>query len=248
MAAPKTTADVKALIHQGPGAVSEDIEYEPDSYGNMDEIDEDDVEALEAAPEPEEEVPAEEATLAPDWQAIAQQQAQELTRIKAEQQEKEKADFDKFLESKPPEERYEIYKKHMEEQERAREVEQIRQQQAATHPLASMLFAPISELFDIEIDDPQQYAEAMDVVEAKYAELVAAFVDERVKQEMDKFYAETGREWGSTKLGDAQPRPLEPRNPIRGQYEQTRKEMAQPRVVKTVDDLTKLVRQRQMAK
>ena len=248
MAAPKTVADMKELIHQtATGTVEEPIEYEPDDYQNMDAIDEDDVEELEAVAE--EEAPAEEAAPSTvDWQAIARQQQEELARYKMDQAEREKADFERRVNELPVEERADYILNFYKERERAFEMEKMRAEQAQAHPLATVLFAPIMERFDMEVDDPEVYAEAMDAMEARYMDIVNSIVEERVTQEMEKFYAETGREWGTDKLGSAQPRPLQPRNPIRSQYEQTRKELAKPGVVKTTDDLTKLIRQRQMAK
>lgn len=245
-----TAQDAQALIHRGQTETeAEPIEYEADDFANMDAFTEEDLPpemppaALE---EPAPETPP--ATEAIDWQALAQQQTAEIARLKAEREAREKADFERFIDSKPPEERYEAYKAHVAEQERAREVAALREEQARTHPLANAFFSPVMERFDMEIEDPAALAEAYDALERTYAGIINQVVEARLKQEMDKFYAETGREWGVRGLGSAQPRPLAPANPVRNQYERTHQELAKPGKVKTQEQLTDLIRHRQQAK
>jgi hypothetical protein len=247
--AERSAESVKALIHKtASGGSDEPIEYEADSYGNMDDIDEDDVAGLEEMPE-EEEAPAEE-TAAPsvDWEAIARQQQEELAAFKAEQAERAKVDLKRRVEELPEEERVPFLLNYQEEQERAAQIETIRKEQSVQYPLGAMVFGKVAQYFDVELDDPESYKTALAGMNSEFTDLFSELLEVRVKQEMEKFYAETGQEWGTKKLGDAQPRGLQPRNPVRSQYELTRKEMAKPGTVKTVDDLAKLVRQRQMAK
>jgi hypothetical protein len=180
-----------------------------------------------------------------DWRAIAQAQQAELAKFKTAQATQEKADFERRVKELPEAERADFVINFYRERERSAEMETVRRSQAESHPLATVLLGPVMERFDIEIDDPTVYAEAMNAMEAKYADIINTIVAEGVKREMDKFYAEAGVQWGTGKLGDSQPRPLQPKNPIRNQYEQTRKELkGKP---KTQDDIQKLIRQRDQA-
>jgi hypothetical protein len=242
--------DVKALIHPSPGAGSE-IEYEPGSdYADMDAVDEDDVAGYETElsatlkdePEP---VAAPESDV--DWRAIAQAQQAELAKFKTVQAEQEKADFERRVKELPEAERSDFVINFYRERERAAEMETVRKSQAESHPLSTVLLGPVMERFDIEIDDPAVYAEAMNAMEAKYSEIINSIVAEGVKREMDKFYAGAGVQWGASGLGGSQPRPLQSQNPIRNQYEQTHKELRKPGI-KTEADLQKLIRQRDQAK
>lgn len=239
-----------AMIKQRQGtSAAPEIDYEPESYGNMDEISEEEIDALEAPEaEAEEEEAAEAEQPGIDWEAIAQAQAEELARFRQEAQARKQADFEQLLARHTPEEQVELLKNHMKEQARSAELERVRQQEAEKHPVASILFGPISELFDIEVDDPAAYGKAMDAMEAKYRAIVDTLVEREVKAKMDEFYADAGKEWGVNKLGDAQARPPKTANPVRNDYEKTRAEMMQSKRALTPDDLTTLIRKRHQAK
>ena len=244
-----TTKEAQELIHPTPVETAPTQDYEMDDYSNVDAFSEGDLEPIEeAAPEPEEAAPATPATPQADWEAIAQKQAEELAQFREEQSKQKKADFDRLLSTKTPEEQVEMLKAHLADQSRAAELDQMRAAEAQRYPLATTFFTPIMERFEMEIDDPAMYSQAMSSLEEKYEGMVTSIVEERVKQEMEKFYSTAGKEWGLDGLGAATPRGLQPRNPVRNQYEQTRKEMAKPGAPKTNEQLTDLIRKREQAK
>jgi hypothetical protein len=239
---------VKSLIKPTPGM---EIEFEENQfdYANIDEVTAEDLEAMDSQiPATEQQPEPTQAQPTTDWEKVARDQQAELARFKAEQSEREKSDFERRVGELPEAERAEFILNFYRERERASEMESIRRQQAETHPLSTVLLAPVLEKFDLEIEDAAVYASAMDSIEQKFADIINVVVNERVKQEMDKFYEGAGKEWGVKKLGDAQPAGLPVTNPVRNQYEQTRKEMLKPGLSKSVDDLASLLRQRSQAK
>lgn len=243
-----TKEAITQLIHRTPQAADGPTEYEMDDYQNADAVTDDDLipMAEQAAPAEEEEQPPAEPEA--DWKAIAQRQEAELARYKTEQASREKADFERRVQELPEAERAEFVINFYRERERAAEVDQVRKSLADKHPVGTMLVGLMGEDFNMEIEDPSAYAEALAHLDTKGAELLDSFIREGVKREMDKFYAQVGAEWGSNKIGAAQPRPLVPRNPVRNQYEQQREALAKPGVVKTTEELTNLIRRREMSK
>jgi hypothetical protein len=252
-----TAQDAAKLIKPtGGGADSgEPIEYEMDDFANMDGYNEAEAEAYMDEPategEPAAEAEGDEASSEEqriDWETVASQQQQELERLRSEEAKRKQDDFERLLATKTPEEQVELLKTHISEQQRAADVARMRQEASQKHPLASILFGPISEVFDMEIEDPQAYSSAMANLEDKFGAIVNSVVSKRVEAEMQKFYEQAGKEWGMDKLGSSQPRPLQPRNPIRNQYEQTQKTLKESSKPKTTEDIATLIRQRERAK
>lgn len=243
--------EAQTLIHptlqDGP---DESVEYEMDNYGDMDELTGDDLAAMDTGPEAEENPEEAPAPIkdGPDWEAVAKAQEEELARFRASEAERRASDFERRKNELSGDERAEFIENYYKEQTRLAQMEVVRQSEAEKHPLATVLFAPIMERFQVEIDKPEEYSALMDSVEGQYSQIIDSIVDARVKQEMDKFYAEAGQQWGVAKLGDAQPKGMSPRNPVRGQYEQQRTAMMQSKQAKTVDDVASLIRKRQRAK
>jgi hypothetical protein len=226
------------------------VDYEPEDFANMDEMTEDDVAEFEAAEPATEETPpeAEVTAVAPaDWQSIIDSQAAELNQYRSERADREQADYERRRDELPEAERAKFVEEYWRNRDRSNQMETLRKEQAATHPVATVLMGPLAQMFNIEIEDPKAYAAHMDALETTWTGVIDKLVQARVDKQMEAFYAETGAEWGVKKLGGAQPRPLKPRDPVRTSYEDRRKELAKPGVIKTVDTMADLIRKRDRA-
>jgi hypothetical protein len=252
MAGEMSVKDVTDLIHNRPAPTGggDEEDYEMADYGNVDAADEF---SPDYAPDEATVAPSEEATeeapaegLPINWQVVATEQQRELAELRREREARARADFEKRVKELPPEEQGDFVMKYYQEQERAKAIDDLREKQVQTHPLTTLLGGPFFRQFQMEVDNPEDYTRILDAMEPEFADLLGKLVQEGVKGEMEKFYAETGQQWGVKKLGGAQPKGLTPKNPVRASYENKLKEMkAAPN---SADRIAALIRARNGAR
>jgi hypothetical protein len=243
--------EAKALIHPtvGAGEAGDATDYDMEDYANVDAFDPDAEETYGAEPEGEpaaepEGTPAS-APVTINWEVVAQNQQDELTRLRTDREQREKADFERRVKELPPEEQGDFIMNYYRERERAQAADSVREKQAQTHPLTTLLGGPFFRRFQMEIDDPVEYAGHLDQMEAEFGQLLGNLVKQGVENEMKRFYESTGQQWGVKGLGSAQPRPAgAPRNPVRAQYENARKSMMAKGGARTPDAVADLIRKR----
>ena len=248
-----TVKDIRQLIKPtrtaAEAAAEEETDFDMVDYANMDETFPDELEEEQTpgtGTETQETEPAANEASKVDWQAVAAKKDAELQKLRAEQTKREHEDFERRVAELPEAERAQYVIDYYKERERKQTMAAVRQQQAQTHPLSTILLSPFIESFDVEIDDPNAYSQAMDSYEQEVGSVVSQIVEERVKQEMEKFYATAGKNWGAQKLNDAHPGSIpQPRNPNRSRYEEQQQAMKKPGAAHTIDALASLVRMRQ---